>query len=138
MKGGKSTWKKSSGKSGVQLRYYQPQEYKQLSDEQKAELKVLRQKANPDDADKDGIRAAVSSVMQTMKEEEDAKDGKFEEIKSIVASLQSNSNSGAKVGSAAAKEGKKELSESECADVAATKLMALCLGSDDKKKSGRR
>lgn len=138
LKGGKSTWKKSSGKSGVELRYYQPQEYKQLSAEQKAELKVLRQKANPDDADKDGIRAAVSSVMQTMKEEEDAKDGKFEEIKSIVASLQSNSNSGAKVGSAAAKEGKKELSESECADVAATKLMALCLGSDDKKKSGRR
>lgn len=138
VKGAKRTWKKSSGNTGVELRYYQPQEYKQLSDEQKAELKVLRQKTKP--TDKDGIRAAVSSVIQSMKEDEDAKADKFEEIKSLVASLQSNStfNTGAKVGSAAAKEGKKELSVSECADVAATKLMALIdLGSEKKKSGGR-
>ena len=144
-KKGKPTWKKARGKTGVELRYYKPSEWRKLTQGQMAELKTLRQEA---DGKKDNVRASVAAVIQEMEAEKTAKADKLEEVKSLIASLQAPAGTspykaGAKVSSAASilkNKGKQEavMTASECAEVAATKLMSLIDLDGDKKKSGGR
>ena len=142
-KKGKPTWKGKTarGKTGVELRYYQPHEFKKLTQEQIEELKTLRMNSKKD------MRGHVAAVMKEMKDEEAAKADKLEELRSLVASIQAPADSespyrgGGKVSAATSllkNKGKKEPPTSESADVAAAKLMSYLDLDSGKKKSGGR
>ena len=154
--------KEGRGKTGVELRYYTPAEYRNLTDEQRKELRSIRSTKSKtggkggSDSSKGGSSskfrvALVEQVKKELREEEDLQASRIDAIAGILRPFVGSTGGGAKTvrwttdgGAKTAGNGKGQPDTvtsgvAESAEVAATKLYGLLQTmTDDKKPSARK
>lgn len=136
-------------RTGVELRFHKDPEYKKLTDDQKKELRELRNARDKNGEDNSDIRTQVAAIFAELDKEKAEKEETLNSLKSILSSLQAPADN-AKVGATSVNLSDKftkqpskkktvaavQVPQDEKVEAAATQLMQM-LHLGGKKSEGR-